>query len=237
VELRRYLAILRRRITLIAVTVAVAIATAWFTTPRAASYSADATIYVGARQFSTASASLSNDALLAIERVIRTFAEMIDSDPIAEAAVDRTNLPRSAGSVVAATTVIVEPGTQLLKVRVSDPSPQAAQELANAMADAFVERVQSLEPSAPAVEGTVPVLPAYIFQRAKLPVTPEPLGVGRKVVLAAIFGFLAAAALSFLLDYLDVTIKSVSDAERHLELPVLGVIPLERPSTPGRQSA
>jgi capsular polysaccharide biosynthesis protein len=48
------------------------------------------------------------------------------------------------------------------------------------------------------------------------------------LILGGLFGFLAAAGLAFLLEYLDVTIKSAADAERRLELPVLALIPLDR---------
>jgi capsular polysaccharide biosynthesis protein len=119
-------------------------------------------------------------------------------------------------------------GTQLLRVRVTDLDPVAARDLTNAMADAFVERVQTFEPSAPAQEGTVPSLPAYVFEKAKLPTLPAPIGLSRNLVVAGIFGFLAAAGVVFLLEYLDLTIKNPLDAERRLELPVLGAIPMQR---------
>jgi capsular polysaccharide biosynthesis protein len=48
------------------------------------------------------------------------------------------------------------------------------------------------------------------------------------LLLAALFGFLGAAALAFLLEYVDVTVKNPADAERRLELPVLAVVPMQR---------
>jgi capsular polysaccharide biosynthesis protein len=137
-------------------------------------------------------------------------------------------LQRSASSVVGETIATIQPDTQLLRVIVTDQSPVVAEELANAVADAFVERIQTFEPSAPAQEGSVPALPAYVFDRARLPTAPHSNGEARNLVLGGLFGFLVAAAVSFILEYLDITIKSPHDAERRLELPVLGVIPFHR---------
>jgi capsular polysaccharide biosynthesis protein len=39
---------------------------------------------------------------------------------------------------------------------------------------------------------------------------------------------MVAVGLAFLLEYLDVTVKSPADAERRLELPVLAVVPMQR---------
>jgi capsular polysaccharide biosynthesis protein len=153
---------------------------------------------------------------------------MIDSRPVAEEALNRSGVPRAAGAVVAQTSVRNEAGTQLLEVRVTDTSPSVARDLANAVAHAFVDKVQQYEPGAPASVGDVPTLPAYVFQEAGLPVVPEPTALNRNLFIAAVFGFLAASGVVLLLDYLDVTVKSAGDAEARLELPVLGTIPLVR---------
>jgi capsular polysaccharide biosynthesis protein len=232
VELLRYLSILRRHVILIAVTVVAAVALAYVRTPQTSSYTAQATIYVGFRQFSGTQSGLSSDVLSGVERLTATFAQMIHSEPIAAEAVDRANLRRSASDVVNATSVEVVEKTQLLRIHVTDGDPVVARDLTNAVADAFIEKVQRYEPSAQAGEGTLPSLPAYVFERATLPTLPAPTPLARNVIVAALFGFLAAAGVAFLREYLDVTIKNASDAERRLELPVLGVITLDRQRAP-----
>ena len=71
----------------------------------------------------------------------------------------------------------------------------------------------------------MPRLPAYVFERAQLPQAPQPTQQPRTVLLAMMFGFLVSAGLAFLLDYLDLSLRTSADVERLLELPVLGVIP------------
>lgn len=228
-ELRRYLGILRRRIVLIVITVVAATAAAWIGTPRNANYTATATIYIGSRSLLNPNGQTQiNDYITGIQRITLTYSEMIKSDPIAEDALKTTGIQRSTGNLVNATSATPEPNTQLLHLSVTDSNPAVAQQLANAVANAFVAKVQTYDATAPAGEGTVPQLPAYVFQTAKLPLIPDPTGLGRNLALAALFGLLVAAGLAFLLEYLDVTVKSPADAERRLELPVLAVVPMQR---------
>lgn len=228
-ELRRYLQVLRRRLPLIVATVVLAGVAAWAATPKSARYTARASIYVGARQLSLLPAGgVSSDALQGVERLIQTYAVMIHSTPVAEAAVERTGIQRSAETVLGETNATPRVGTQLLEVTVTDPNPGVAQQLTNAIADAFAEQVQTFEPSRAPSEGALPALPAYVFERAKLPLVPDATGLVRNIVLGVLFGFVAAAGLTFLLEYLDVTVKSSHEAERRLGLPVLGVVPLTR---------
>ena len=127
---------------------------------------------------------------------------------------------------MAATTVRPEPFTQLLYVEVADPDPAAAQAMANALTEAFVNAVQDFEPGGVVqAEGSVPQLPAYVFEKARLPTTAQASTQIRTVILATFLGFFGSVGLAFLLDYLDVSLRSAADVERRLELPVLGVIP------------
>lgn len=224
-ELRRYLELFRRRWVLIAVITLLAIAAAYQATPRDDRYVARSTLYIGSRTIDPDSRDLSSDRAAALDRLVLTFGVMIDSEPIATRAIGLTGISRSAPGVVAATTATPEPATQLLYIDVVDSDPAAAQAIANGLADAFVEAVQDFEPGTSAGEGDVPVLPAYIFERARLPTVPTPNGLTQNLVLGGLLGLGAAAALVLLLEYLDVSVKSAEDAERLLDLPVLGVIP------------
>jgi capsular polysaccharide biosynthesis protein len=225
VELRRYLTILQARKWLIFVTVLLTASMGYALTNQPAQYVARTTLYVGSRSISLDAndGELSNDRAAAIDRLVLTFSFMVDSEPIARRAAEELGLDRPTSEIVQATEAAPEPATQLLYVDVTDRDPAMAQDLANGLADAFVEAVQEFEPGD--LEGAVPRLPAYVYQRASLPTEPKPGDALKTVMLASLFGLLAASGIVFLLDYLNVTIRSAADAERRLELPVLGVIP------------
>lgn len=245
-ELRRHLALVRRHLLLICVTALAAGTVAWTVTPRTPTYTAEATLYVGSRQFllDPQTTAFATDRIDAAQRLLVTFARMLDSRVIAAEALARAPVPGiTPDRLMERTTAAPIPNTQLLVVAVTDDDPRIAARLANALADAFADAVRAFEPATR--EGAVPSLPAYVFERATPPTRANPTGAARNVTLGAIFGLVASVALAFLLEYLDVSIRTPADAERHLGLPVLGVIPvLARPdpaflrSVPGeRESA
>jgi capsular polysaccharide biosynthesis protein len=225
VELRQYLSVLRSRLWLIVLAPLLAAGVGFMLSSSTATYVARSTIYVGSQNVAETSDELSTDRIAALTSYILTFSKMIDSEPIATEALRELDLDLDPEDVVEDTEVKLEPGTQLLYIDVSSGDAVDAQALSNSLAEAFVEAVQEFEPSAVDSEGSVPRLPAYVFERAQVPTVPEPTGQIRTVILAAVFGLVSGAAMAFLLDYLDVSLRSAADVERRLELPVLGVIP------------
>jgi capsular polysaccharide biosynthesis protein len=224
-ELRRYLSILRTRVWFIVATVVLATLAGYAASSAPPKYVAQTTIYVGSRAIALdpAAGELSNDRATAIQLLVLTFSKMIDSEPIARQAAAELGIDRSARSIVEATDATPEPGTQLLYITVEDSDAAMAQDLANGLAEVFVQAVQEFEPGD--LEGAVPRLPAYVFERAELPTEPVPTDQVKTILLSAVFGLLVSAGVAFLFDYLDVTIRTADDVERRLELPVLGVIP------------
>jgi capsular polysaccharide biosynthesis protein len=243
VDLHHYLALVRARWTRVLVVVVAAIAIAWSLTPSTARYRATSTIYVGSRVVDLKNAAdVQYGQIATLDRFIETFARMIDSEQIAALATQQARLQRSAAEVVSATTAHQIKNTQLLAIDVSDPDPATAQKLANALADAFLLQVQDLEGTGrakdaatnPAPEGSVPNLPAYIFEHARLPVTPEPTSLAFNLAVAALLGLVIGIGAVVILDYMDITLRGIEDAERRLELPVLGSIPDQNRASPAR---
>lgn len=259
-ELRRYLQILRRKLPLLVVSVLVGLLAAYLATPRSARYTATATLYVGSRVINPdpEARELSFDRAAAIDRIVQTYAVMIKTEASAAAAVNKAGLPISAQALVGATVTEPVAETTLLEVSVTNPDPGTAQSLANALATTFVARLAELEPDTANLGGSTSAtttaggdggdgtgsssggdgsvvggVPATVTDPAKLPVVPEPTGLTRNLLLGALFGLVISVGIVALLEYLDITVKSPSEAERRLELPVLGALPLHT----GRVSA
>jgi capsular polysaccharide biosynthesis protein len=200
-------------------------------TSRTPSYTATATIYVGSTNLAADQAQLSLQS--GLNEVVATFASMIPSPVIAQRALDKTHIDRGAGAVAASTTATVVYGTDLIDVAVADTKPDDAIRLANGVSNAFVSQISHYQtPSSSsgtaatsAAPGSVPNEPAYVFQDATAAVRSSN-GVQRKILLGAVLGLVIAILLIFLLDYIDVTIKSPEELERRIGLPVLGIVPL-----------
>ncbi len=72
---------------------------------------------------------------------------------------------------------------------------------------------------------TTPRLYTKIYQQASLPVAPSSPKVARNLIIGAVLGLVLGILVAFAYDYFDTSVKTLEDAERHLGLPVLGVIP------------
>ena len=71
-----------------------------------------------------------------------------------------------------------------------------------------------------------------IVDHAEIPGSPFKPNLQLNLVLGLMLGLFGGVALAFLLEYLDDSIKSPEDVEKALGLPVVGVIPLLRNTTP-----
>jgi len=65
-----------------------------------------------------------------------------------------------------------------------------------------------------------------VFSPAMAPTEPVKPKKKLNIALAFVLGLMASVSLAFLLEFLDNTIKNPEDVAQHLELPVLGMIPL-----------
>ena len=70
-------------------------------------------------------------------------------------------------------------------------------------------------------QNTPNVVQVEIAKTPSSPFKPQPL---QQTLLAGAVGLLLAASIAFLVEYLDVTIKTPEDVEREMKLPVLGLI-------------
>lgn len=223
-ELRRYFDLLRRRWPLLLACVVAAVAIGYWSTPRSATYRTSAQIYVGSRSLAQDPTQLYAEP--GLNQVVATFAQMIPSPSFAQKAIAATGVDRSVGTVLGETSATVVTNTTLINVSVTDPDPAVAQKLANGISNAFVAQIQAYEPGSAAAPGSVPSEPAYVFQPSSEPGAPLATGAKKHMILGGIFGLIAAILVVFLLDYLDVTVRSPEAVERRLGLPVLGVLPV-----------
>ena len=71
---------------------------------------------------------------------------------------------------------------------------------------------------------------ATIIRTAELPTEPVEPTPARTVILAAVVGLLIGLGGAFLVDYLDDKVRSEDDLQRISDLPVLAVLPTDRPT-------
>ena len=67
--------------------------------------------------------------------------------------------------------------------------------------------------------------PAKIWERAEKSSYWSKPNVAAYMVLAAVVGAIAGISLAFFIEYLDTSVKTMEDVEKHLQIPVLAVVP------------
>lgn len=71
----------------------------------------------------------------------------------------------------------------------------------------------------------VPRTPVQVIDHAEVPQFYVSPNIPLYIALSLVLGLVAGLGLAFFIEYMDTSVKTVDDVERHLGLPVIGVIP------------
>lgn len=176
---------------------------------------------------------------LTAKNQLAPFKRVIVSNDVARRAVEQGQLGQlglDAGAVLGKLAVAHNPDTNTIQIAASDSDPVRAARIVNAVAAAFIERVEADneaitrefprrneagDPVGGAIERVVVRQLAPAFPQL-VPSAPRPK---LNAAAAAILGVALALVLAFVLEYLDDTLRTADDVRRHLDLPVLAGVP------------
>ena len=149
-------------------------------------------------------------------QLINTYNVIIKSPAILDKVKSELNLDRTVEDLNSQITVSSAKDSQVVEIIVQDPSPHVAARIANKTAEVFqtqISKIMNID--------NVSVLSKAEVKGAVAPIKPQPL---LNIAIAIVVGLMVGIGLSFLLEYLDNTLKTEQDIENILELPVMGVI-------------
>ncbi|NLR42247.1 YveK family protein [Priestia megaterium] len=149
-------------------------------------------------------------------QLINTYNDIITSPAILDKVVKELKLDESSQSLKGQIQVTSAQDSQVAQIVVQDTSAKRAADIANTTASVFQKQVPKLMNV-----DNVKVLSKAALGENPSPVKPQPL---MNVAIAIVVGLMVGVGLSFLLEYLDNTLKTEQDIENILELPVMGVI-------------
>jgi non-specific protein-tyrosine kinase len=148
-----------------------------------------------------------------------TMAEAIDSHRIAEATIERYDLPLTPDALVANLDAqTTAEASQFVEVTYVDSDRERAKQVVGAVGAVFSDHMKELSPSAEGVTATV-------WEKAAMPVSPISPNPVRNGVLAFVVGGVIGVGLAFLLEHLDDRWHSPEEAEQVFGIPTIGVIP------------
>ncbi|QGG40017.1 polysaccharide biosynthesis tyrosine autokinase [Aeromicrobium yanjiei] len=219
-DLRDYLKVLRTRWFSIAicglVVLGIAALLTWRATPQ---YASSARLFVST-QGSTDDAQANQGGQFSVQRV-KSYADLLTGQAIARRVIDDLGLEESPSALAGQISASSKLDTVILAVTVTDPDPERARLLSDAVARVFVEYVAELETPPGRDEATIK---ATIVDPASVPgspISPQPM---RNISLGLLIGLLLGAGVALLRETLDTTIKSTRQLESLVDAPIVGTI-------------
>lgn len=149
-------------------------------------------------------------------QLINTYNDIITSPAILDKVVKELKMNKSAQSLSGQIQVTSAPDSQVAQIVVQDTSAKRAAQIANMTASVFQKQVPKLMNV-----DNVKVLSKATVGESASPIKPQPL---LNIAIAVVVGLMIGIGLSFLLEYLDNTLKTEQDIENILDLPVIGVV-------------
>lgn len=148
-------------------------------------------------------------------QLVDTYREIARSATVLNKVVANLQLPYSTEDIRNQVDVTSVRNTEIINISATDPDPEAARDIANEVARVFMSEVVEI----------YKVENVSLIDRAIAPGEPISPRVQLNIAVAFAVGLMAAVGLAFLQEFLDKTIKTPEDIQKHLQLPVLGIIP------------
>jgi len=177
-------------------------------------YETSTTLMVSRAQ-ENADTNLQYQDILISHRLVNTYREITTSNRVLYRVVDLLGIEMTSDEVREMVSVTSLRDTEIIRISVENIEPRFASNLANAIAQVFMEEVVEI----------MRIENVHIIDEARLPeypIRPRPL---LNIAVAGVLGIMLGLGLIFLIEYLDNTVKTSESIEKRLHLPVLGVIP------------
>ena len=150
------------------------------------------------------------------------FVMLATSRPTLERVIDELDLTEEPKELQEMITVSNPADTRILQIDVSNPDPQLAADISNALADATADAVADImstdRPS--------------IVEEAVVPEAPSSPSLMKNAMLGAMAGLFLAMAIVILRFLMDDTIKTEDDVAKYLNLNTLAALPVDGKADP-----
>lgn len=152
--------------------------------------------------------------IMAGQKLVTTYGEIIRSSRIAEEVVRRLELQMTSEELLKHVKTRTNSESLVTTVIVTDSSAKRATNIANGFGESFNENIQSIM----GVENVV------FLDRAKVPskpISPKPIF---NMIVAFGLALITGTAISILRELMEKPVRSAKDIQLHLQLPLLGTV-------------
>lgn len=178
-------------------------------------YEAQVTAIVGKKN-DTANQNVQYNDVIMYQNLTKTYATIGKSKLVAQKSVAKLGDEISTDKFNNVISVTPQAGTQILNIRAQGDTPKEALNRVTALSEAFVE-------TAPSVYNVGEI---KIMDKGELPKKPVKPIKSLNIAIAFLLGIIVSVGISFFLEHMDSTLKTSEDVKKHLDLPVLGTIPV-----------
>ena len=179
-------------------------------------YQAVTTMMVGRPKDYVTENKLEYNELLLNQRLVSTYGELIKTRTVADRVIENMGLSLTYGQLREKLNVSLVKDTEIISLSVMDTDPVLAAQIANETAEVFMETVQEI----------MRVENVQVIDAAQVPTTPVQPRPMMNIAIAGVLALMLGVFIAFLIEFLDTTIKTPEDVEKHLGLPVIGSIPM-----------
>ena len=185
-----------------------------FVTPR---YQSAAMFYVNNNSFSVGDAalSISSGDLVTSRGLVDSYIVILKTRETLNEVIDYAGVDLSYREISAMIAAEAVNETEIFRVTVTNPDPQEAEKIANAIAYILPKRIGNI------IDGTS----AKIVDSAVLPADPSSPSYTKNTVLGFLLGFLLSAGFIALKEIFNTTIRSEEDIAQVCTHPVLSQVP------------
>ena len=219
IDLREYFSIIKKRFWIIALITVVAMVVSGVISffMLSSVYEAKSTLIVNTEK-NEETQMITGDQFSVSQKLAVTYGEIIKSRAVLESVISNLKLDSEYEDLVEKITVSPVKDTQIISISVQDTNPKKARDIANEIPKVFEKEVKRITKAND----------IQVIDKAILPENPIKPNKMMNVAIAAVLGMMIGLFVVFVLEYLDNKIKTPQDVEKHLDLPILGVIPNEK---------
>lgn len=188
-------------------------------------YKADARVYVAVSSTGVLSTADRVAANSAAAQATVTFVALGTSDTVLQGVIDGLGLDETVEDFAKRVSVLSEPESVVITISATDPVPEQAATIANAVAAQLDASVQATDPTTTATGVAVPQIQLEVLSQAIPPKLPVTGGLLVLLALGILGGAVVGVGVAIVLTALDRRLRSGDDVRTSLERPLLGIVP------------
>ena len=179
-------------------------------------YETFTTLMIGKPKDYVAEQQMEYNDLMLNQKLVSTYGEIVKSRLVTDKVIKNLDLELSYEGFRNKVNVNLVKDTEIIKIQVIDSDPELATKIANETAQVFMSGVKNI----------MKVENIQVIDLAQVPTQPIKPRKKFNMAIGAALGLMISIFLAFLAEFLDNSIKTPEDVQKHLGLPVLGAIPM-----------